>query len=175
VTFLDLHTSVVCCASAGSECTIAKWSKEQTWTLSLRTVDARYSSTPTTTNNHTNDLRSITVCPQWLRRDAAGGTRTNGGYCCLPPLPPIAHVNDNSGVQIEEMYSVPESFLEIEVRNPQTHGTLVSFHKPCPGGVSTCVRTDEIQQNLDEKCTPITKSCAAYVPHPHSPALLLND
>lgn len=26
--------------------------------------------------------------------------------------------------QIEEMYSVPESFLEIEVRNPQTHGTL---------------------------------------------------
>jgi len=27
--------------------------------------------------------------------------------------------------QIEEMYSVPESFLEIEVRNPQTHG--VSF------------------------------------------------
>ena len=24
--------------------------------------------------------------------------------------------------QIEEMYSVPESFLEIEVRNPQTHG-----------------------------------------------------
>lgn len=26
--------------------------------------------------------------------------------------------------QIEEMYSVPESFLEIEVRNPQTHGKL---------------------------------------------------
>lgn len=25
-------------------------------------------------------------------------------------------------VQIEEMYSIPESFLEIEVRNPQTHG-----------------------------------------------------
>lgn len=25
-------------------------------------------------------------------------------------------------LQIEEMYSVPESFLEIEVRNPQTHG-----------------------------------------------------
>lgn len=25
-------------------------------------------------------------------------------------------------IQIEEMYSVPESFLEIEVRNPQTHG-----------------------------------------------------
>ena len=25
--------------------------------------------------------------------------------------------------QIEEMYSVPESFLEIEVRNPQTHGS----------------------------------------------------
>ena len=24
-------------------------------------------------------------------------------------------------VQIEEMYSVPESFLEIEVTNPQTH------------------------------------------------------
>ena len=26
-------------------------------------------------------------------------------------------------LQIEEMYSVPESFLEIEVKNPQTHGT----------------------------------------------------
>ncbi|CAE6480438.1 unnamed protein product [Rhizoctonia solani] len=26
---------------------------------------------------------------------------------------------------IEEMYSVPESFLEIEVRNPQTHGELL--------------------------------------------------
>ena len=30
-------------------------------------------------------------------------------------------------VQIEEMYSVPESFLEIEVRNPQTHGTFVDL------------------------------------------------
>jgi sorting nexin-3/12 len=27
--------------------------------------------------------------------------------------------------KIEEMYSVPESFLEIEVRNPQTHGKLI--------------------------------------------------
>ena len=27
--------------------------------------------------------------------------------------------------QIEEMYSVPESFLEIEVRNPQTHGKSI--------------------------------------------------
>ena len=25
-------------------------------------------------------------------------------------------------VQIEEMYSAPESYLEIEVRNPQAHG-----------------------------------------------------
>lgn len=25
------------------------------------------------------------------------------------------------------MYSVPESFLEIEVRNPQTHGTFVTL------------------------------------------------
>ena len=31
------------------------------------------------------------------------------------------------GVQIEEMYSVPESFLEIEVRNPQTHGAWPVF------------------------------------------------
>ena len=30
-------------------------------------------------------------------------------------------------MQIEEMYSVPESFLEIEVRNPQTHGEHVSI------------------------------------------------
>lgn len=31
--------------------------------------------------------------------------------------------------QIEEMYSVPESFLEIEVRNPQTHGALCFFYR----------------------------------------------
>ena len=29
-----------------------------------------------------------------------------------------------ASLQIEEMYSVPESFLEIEVRNPQTHGNV---------------------------------------------------
>ena len=44
----------------------------------------------------------------------------------LPP-PLVPWLNDNSGVQIEEMYSVPESFLEIEVRNPQTHGTFVTL------------------------------------------------
>ncbi|KAK2461329.1 hypothetical protein APHAL10511_006856 [Amanita phalloides] len=27
-----------------------------------------------------------------------------------------------SAAQVEEMYSIPESFLEIEVKNPQTHG-----------------------------------------------------
>ncbi|CAE6438890.1 unnamed protein product [Rhizoctonia solani] len=31
---------------------------------------------------------------------------------------------------IEEMYSVPESFLEIEVRNPQTHGQLLRHPHP---------------------------------------------
>jgi sorting nexin-3/12 len=40
---------------------------------------------------------------------------------------PRLTAHDNPGVQIEEMYSVPESFLEIEVRNPQTHGTFGAF------------------------------------------------
>ena len=36
--------------------------------------------------------------------------------------PPPVFVFRAMKLQIEEMYSVPESFLEIEVRNPQTHG-----------------------------------------------------
>jgi len=31
-------------------------------------------------------------------------------------------VSSGTDMSVEEMYSVPESFLEIEVRNPQTHG-----------------------------------------------------
>ena len=42
-------------------------------------------------------------------------------YFCSPPA------GTDWGVQIEEMYSVPESFLEIEVRNPQTHGAWPVF------------------------------------------------
>ena len=38
------------------------------------------------------------------------------------PRPPARAVARCGCGQIEEMYSVPESFLEIEVRNPQTHG-----------------------------------------------------
>ena len=39
----------------------------------------------------------------------------------------MSHIQTETYVfcQIEEMYSVPESFLEIEVRNPQTHGASV--------------------------------------------------
>jgi sorting nexin-3/12 len=35
-------------------------------------------------------------------------------------------------IQFEEMYAVPESFLEIEVRNPLTHGTVTGLCRPCP-------------------------------------------
>jgi sorting nexin-3/12 len=31
-------------------------------------------------------------------------------------------VSSGRDMSVEEMYSIPESFLEIEVRNPQTHG-----------------------------------------------------
>ena len=37
-------------------------------------------------------------------------------------------------VQIEEMYNAPESFLEIEVRNPQTHGECRPLAICAPGG-----------------------------------------
>lgn len=40
----------------------------------------------------------------------------------IQSFPPTPQINLVSILQIEEMYSVPESFLEIEVRNPQTRG-----------------------------------------------------
>lgn len=43
------------------------------------------------------------------------------GHCCCG--------HGGRYVQIEEMYSVPESFLEIEVRSPQTHGEF-GFSSP---------------------------------------------
>ena len=42
----------------------------------------------------------------------------------LVHLTSCAIEHEQASLQIEEMYSVPESFLEIEVRNPQTHGEL---------------------------------------------------
>jgi len=39
------------------------------------------------------------------------------------------------------MYSIPESFLEIEVRNPQTHGAFGAL--PCSSGVSIRAYIDE--------------------------------
>lgn len=33
-------------------------------------------------------------------------------------------------MQFDEMYAPPESFLEIEVRNPQTHG-MYPFSRVC--------------------------------------------
>lgn len=41
--------------------------------------------------------------------------------------------------QVEEMYSVPESFLEIEVKNPQTHGEhRLAFTLGCLPFMSVC-------------------------------------
>ena len=61
-----------------------------------------------------------------------------------------------SDVQIEEMYSVPESFLEIEVRNPQTHGAslylwLVDVLSPAPIiPLTTCrLRTQNVHRLRD--------------------------
>jgi hypothetical protein len=31
-------------------------------------------------------------------------------------------------IKFDEMYAVPESFLEIEVRNPLTHGECLVYH-----------------------------------------------
>jgi hypothetical protein len=45
----------------------------------------------------------------------------------LSPLTSCAIEHEQASLQIEEMYSVPESFLEIEVRNPQTHGESFCF------------------------------------------------
>lgn len=42
-----------------------------------------------------------------------------------PPMVLLHSCHARDDMQIEEMYSVPESFLEIEVRNPQTHGEFI--------------------------------------------------
>ena len=56
------------------------------------------------------------------------------------PRVPTSHTRIGS-LQIEEMYSVPESFLEIEVRNPQTHGvpSSISLESRPPTDVCVCV------------------------------------
>lgn len=55
------------------------------------------------------------------------------------------------------MYSVPESFLEIEVRNPQTHGKLRSERPQ-----STILKIS-FPQVSDERCIQIMKLCARFV------------
>jgi len=81
-------------------------------------------------NSYANGLRSITLCTQRLRRHTDCGPRTDGVSIVITGAIPIPWLNVNPGVQIEEMYSIPESFLEIEVRNPQTHGTFVALSAP---------------------------------------------
>lgn len=55
--------------------------------------------------------------------------RVSRPYVPLDPFSVPPESIRASALQIEEMYSVPESFLEIEVRNPQTHGKQVFFAK----------------------------------------------
>lgn len=71
--------------------------------------------------------------------------------------------------QVEEMYSVPESFLEIEVKNPQTHGehrflfvtpSASHFISTC-AGTNTDTRIDV--QDLGERCTQIMRLLLGYV------------
>ncbi len=77
-------------------------------------------------------------------------------------------------MQIEEMYSVPESFLEIEVRNPQTHGECRIPARAVPhfdlcgtGALASSSRlltgALQLQQASGGRCTPTTRSCARCV------------
>ena len=61
------------------------------------------------------------------------------------------------------MYSVPESFLEIEVRNPQTHGAH-SSHVLLHLFIFVVRLTHKPTQVLAARCTPITKLYARQVP-----------
>jgi hypothetical protein len=76
-----------------------------------------------TLNHH--DGHPLALRPElFIRRATAHRSRTNreftfGGSNLHPQSHNYLAVFVS---QIEEMYSVPESFLEIEVRNPQTHG-----------------------------------------------------
>ena len=59
------------------------------------------------------------------------------------------------------MYSVPESFLEIEVRSPQTHGMLAA--------AAIRLKILMISKGLVGRCTPITRLCARSVTHSYDP------
>lgn len=65
--------------------------------------------------------------------------------------------------QIEEMYSVPESFLEIEVRNPQTHGEFASCLLPLNDCCASRNLYNLSKQDLEERCTQIMKLSARSV------------
>lgn len=73
-------------------------------------------------------------------------------HCTLPPIGATHQCCVTSVLQIEEMYSVPESFLEIEVRNPQTHGAP-SFPRmnDCPA------LKPARKQDSEERCLPTTR------------------
>ena len=67
---------------------------------------------------------TTTVSP-FARASVFDEPRLGGREQSVSDLPPPSHTVQpptSAPTQIEEMYSVPESFLEIEVRNPQTHG-----------------------------------------------------
>lgn len=59
--------------------------------------------------------------------------------------------------QFDEMYAVPESFLEIEIRNPMTHGEIACYY--------ACVLSESTKriQVWAERCIPTTRLYAWYV------------
>jgi hypothetical protein len=58
-------------------------------------------------------------------------------------------------IQFDEMYAPPESFLEIEVRNPQTHGETNFCLSPI---LPLLMPWLHVLQELEGRCIPITKS-----------------
>lgn len=69
----------------------------------------------------------------------------------------LCHEHELGPLQIEEMYSVPESFLEIEVRNPQTHGEPIQRdigRFRLSGGIEAHMHR---LQALEGRCIPIMR------------------
>jgi hypothetical protein len=61
----------------------------------------------------------------------------------------------NIVIQFDEMYAPPESFLEIEVRNPQTHGETKFYLSPF---LRLLMPWLHVLQESEGRCIPITKS-----------------
>ena len=88
-------------------------------------------------SNQPSPTTTMTTVSPFARSSVFDELRIGGHEQTVSPLRSLRNATSEhqqgpsiriGAMQIEEMYSVPESFLEIEVRNPQTHGECAPTH-----------------------------------------------